>query len=310
MTDSRLSSKEQVQTLWKLGGLTPGQLARRVWHEVNQDDVLGRASELAYSWLFALFPLLLVLTVMLGMLAAQGSEMQKVLMSSLSRVVPGEASTLVSSIMNEISQGSGGGKLTFGLVLALWTASSGTSVMIYVCDVAYGVRDSRSFLKVRGLAMLLTLALGVLVISALTIFVFGGRIAEWVGGFAGFSNALLLLWKIAQWPVAVFFVSLAFALVYYFGPDVKEQHWYWITPGSLIGVLLWVAASFGFRIYLHYFGNFNATYGSLGAAIVLLTWLYVTGLTFLLGAEINAEIEHAAARRGHPEAKAEGEKAA
>ncbi len=310
MVESKLTKQQQFRTLWKLGGLTPRELARHVWHEVNEDDVLGRASELAFSSVFALFPLLLMLTVLLGMLAAHGSNMRQVLMTSLNRVFPGQASQLVSRILTEISSGSGGGKFTFGLLLSLWTASSGTSVMIYMCDVAYGVRDSRSLLKVRGIAILLTLALSALVLSALTIFVLGGRIAEWVGGLAGVSGPLLVLWKIAQWPAAVFFVSVAFALIYYFGPDVQEQHWYWITPGSLIGVLLWVMASFGFSFYLQHFGNFNATYGSLGAAIVLLTWLYVTGLTFLLGAEINAEIEHAAAEHGHPEAKAEGDKAA
>jgi membrane protein len=310
MAESRLSKKEQFRTLWKLGGLTPGQLLRRVWREAGEDDILARASELAYAWLFALFPLLIVLTAILGVLAAPGSELRQALLDSLNRVVPREASDLVFRTLNEITQGSGSGKLTFGLVLALWSAATGTSVMISVCNVAYGVRDSRPFFKVRGLAVLLTIALAILVISALTIFVFGGRIAEWVGGLAGLSRQVLLLWKIVQWPLAVFFVSFAFALVYYFGPDVAEQHWYWITPGSLTGVLLWVAASFGLRVYLQYFGNFNATYGSLGAAIVLLTWLYVTGLTFLIGAEINAEIEHAAAERGHPEAKGEGEKAA
>src|SRR5262249_6841244 len=113
-----------------------------------------------------------------------------------------------------------------------------------------------------------------------------------------------------EWAVALFAISLAFALVYYFGPDVEEQHWYWITPGSMIGVLLWLGCSIGLRIYLHFFNTYNKTYGSLGAVIILLLWFYVTGLAFLVGAEVNAEIENAAAVRGHPEAKAPGEKKA
>jgi membrane protein len=102
----------------------------------------------------------------------------------------------------------------------------------------------------------------------------------------------------------------SFSLVYYFAPDLKEQHWYWITPGSIVGVLLWLLAPFAFRAYLHFFNSYSKTYGSLGAVIILLLWFYVAGMTFLLGGEINAEIEHAAADRGHPEAKAEGEKKA
>ncbi|HSS98838.1 MAG TPA: YihY/virulence factor BrkB family protein, partial [Terriglobales bacterium] len=120
----------------------------------------------------------------------------------------------------------------------------------------------------------------------------------------------ILLSKILVWFVALIFVVVSFSLVYYFAPDLKEQHWYWITPGSVIGVLLWLLASFAFRGYLHFFNSYSKTYGSLGAVIILLLWFYVAGLTFLLGGEINAEIEHAAAERGHPEAKAEGEKKA
>jgi membrane protein len=117
-------------------------------------------------------------------------------------------------------------------------------------------------------------------------------------------------WKALEWPIALMFVVLSFSLIYYFGPDLKEQHWYWITPGSLFGVLVWLIASFGFRGYLHFFNTYSRTYGSLGAVMILLVWFYVTGLAFLIGGEINAQIEHAAAERGHPEAKAEGQKQA
>jgi membrane protein len=112
-----------------------------------------------------------------------------------------------------------------------------------------------------------------------------------------------------QWPLAFFFVVLAFATIYYWAPDADQQ-WAWITPGSLTGVILWIAASICFRVYLHYFNSYGKTYGSLGAVIVLLLWLYITGMAILVGGEINSEIENAAAKRGHPEAKDEGEKAA
>ena len=147
-------------------------------------------------------------------------------------------------------------------------------------------------------------------IAALFIVVAGGNVAELVGSKLNLANITVLAWKVVQWPLALVFIILAFALIYYFGPDLKEQHWYWITPGSLVGVLLWLAASFGIRGYLHFFNNYSKSYGSLGAVIILLLWFYVTGLAFLIGGEINSAIEHAAAERGHPEAKAEGKKAA
>jgi len=138
----------------------------------------------------------------------------------------------------------------------------------------------------------------------------GGYLANIAGAHFGLRTYAIIGWKVAQWVVAAAFITFSFSLIYYFGPDVKEQHWYWITPGSVLGVLLWIAVSFGFRLYLHFFNSYSRTYGSLGAVMILLMWLYVTGFSFLVGGEINAQIEHAAARRGHPEAKAPGEKKA
>ena len=148
-----------------------------------------------------------------------------------------------------------------------------------------------------------------LTILALAIVLYGSDIAHFVGSRTGLSAPIMMAWHIVQWPVALCFVVLSFALLYYWGPDV-DQKWQWITPGSLVGVLLWVGVSLMFRVYLHFFNSYSKTYGSLGAVIVLLFWLYISGLAILLGGEINAEIEKAAARRGHPEAKAPGEKAA
>jgi membrane protein len=130
-----------------------------------------------------------------------------------------------------------------------------------------------------------------------------------VGGHTGLSDVTVLAWKVAQWPLAFFFIVFGFALLYYWGPDA-EQDWAWITPGSMFGVVLWIVASLGFRVYLHYFNSYSKTYGSLGAVIILLYWLYISGMAFMIGGEINSEIENAAAKRGHPDAKAEGEKVA
>jgi membrane protein len=182
--------------------------------------------------------------------------------------------------------------------------------MISGLNGVYEVRESRSFIRVRLVALVLTVAISALVIAALVAVLGGGLISSWVGSHFGLGEFTVIGWRIAQVIVAVVFVTFAFSLIYYYGPDLEEQHWYWITPGSIIGVLIWIAASFAFRTYLHFFNSYSRTYGSLGAAMILLIWLYITGFSFLIGGETNAQVEHAAARRGHPEAKSPGEKKA
>src|SRR5579859_3404 len=310
MTESRLSTTEQVSSIWALGGLTIPQLVKQVWTEIDHNDVLNRASELAYNFLLSIFPLLLFLLSVLGIFAKEGTALRNQLFSGLAHLVPPSASNLISQTVNEITQSSGGGKLTFGIVFFLWSASGGISTMISVLNAAYHVHDRRPWYKVRAIVLAITLALAILIVLALTVVLLGGYIANFVDNRVGLGTSLLLAWKVLQWPLAFFFISFAFALVYYFGPDVKERHWHWITPGSVAGVLLWLISSFGLRMYLHFFNSYSKTYGSLGAVMILLLWFYITGLAFLVGGEVNAVIKQAEAKRGHPEAKPEGRKTA
>ena len=182
--------------------------------------------------------------------------------------------------------------------------------MISGLNGVYEVRENRPFWKVRLIALGLTVAISVLIIGALVAILTGDFVARYAGSHWGLGQGAIIAWRVIQVALALAFVVLSFSLIYFYGPDLEEQHWYWITPGSFIGVMLWVAASFAFRGYLHFFNTYSKTYGSLGAAMILLMWLYITGFSFLIGGEINAQIEHAAAVRGHPEAKAPGEKKA
>jgi membrane protein len=147
-----------------------------------------------------------------------------------------------------------------------------------------------------------------LIISALVLVLYGGKIADSLAGHYGFNGAFTLAWKISQWPIVLAFLLLGFALIYYWAPDIHDQDWRWVTPGSIVAVVLWLLVSFGFRLYLHYFDSYSKTYGSLGAVIVLMLWLYLTGAAILIGGEVNADIEAAAARQGAPAAKGKGEK--
>jgi membrane protein len=175
-------------------------------------------------------------------------------------------------------------------------------------NIAYDVQETRPWWKTRLVAIGLTISLSVLIIAALVLVVFGGRIGEGVAGAYGFGSAFATTWKIVQWPVVFSVMVLAFALIYYFAPDLRRQPWQWLTPGAAIGVVLWLLVSLAFRIYLHFFDSYSATYGSLGAVIILMLWLYFTGAAVLIGGEINSEIENAAAQQGAPDAKERGEK--
>jgi membrane protein len=307
---SALSTGEQVESIWHLGGLSGKQLAIRVWKSMNEDNIFDRASELAYNFILSIFPMLLFVVALFGFFASEASGFQDRLFFYLSTVLPPAAYQIVVGTIHDVARNATGGKLTLGIVLALWSASGGMSSMISTVNAAYSVRDKRSYFKVKFIALLLTLTISALVIAALALVLVGGNAVSFLANHLGLNDIWVVGWKVIQWPAALFFISLSFAVVYYFGPDLDGQHWYWITPGSLVGVLLWVAVSFAFRAYIHFFNSYSKTYGSLGAEIILMLWFYVTGLAFLIGAEVNAQIEHAAGRHGHPEAKLEGQKAA
>jgi membrane protein len=300
--------RKAIASVWKLGGLTWHELGRRVWLEVYESNLFTRAAALSYYFLLALFPLLLFLTAMLGYFAEAGTELRKNMLGYLASVAPRSASELVRTTVEEISKGTGGGKLSFGLLAALWFASNGMGAISETLNAAYGVRESRPWWRVRLISVGLTVALAALIISALAIVLYGGEIGEGLANRLDLGRAFTSAWNIIQWPIVLAFVLFAFALIYYCAPDLRHQRWYWITPGSLAGVILWLLVSFCFRLYLRYFDRYSLTYGSLGAVIILLLWFYLTGAAILVGGKVNAEIENAAAEAGAPEAKLHGEK--
>jgi membrane protein len=309
MFHSTLSIGHQVSSIWELGGLTVRELAQRVWDGINQNDLLNRGYELAFTFLFAVFPFLLFLTALFGAFASEQSKLRIELFLYLQPALPPAAYGLLTDTFNEITRNASSGKLTFGLLFSAYAALAGMTQMMSALNAAYEVRESRSWTKIHLISLALTIAMSILIISALLLVFAGGEVLE-LAGRSGHLGSVLAVAGVLQWTVALGFVMFVLALVYYFGPDVKEQHWYWITPGSVVGVLLWAIASAGLRVYLHFFNSFSKTYGSLGAVIILMLWFYLTGLAFLVGGQINATIEHAAAEYGHPEAKPAGKKAA
>lgn len=290
---------------WKLGGLTLRGLAARVWAEFWADEITDRAAALSYYFLFALFPALLFLTALLGFLAVEG--MMEELMGYLARVLPVDSASILQKTLLEIVSGSRGSLLSIGALATLWAASNGMASIMTTLNVAYDVEEARPWWKMRLISVALTFGFALFILTALVLLVFGPKLGGAVAGWLGLGGAFKVVWNIASVPIVIFFVLVGVALVYYWAPAV-EQDWRWVTPGSTLATALWLAMSFGLRMYVERFGNYSTTYGSIGGVILLMLWLYLTGIVLLVGAEVNSEIEHAAARHGDPTAKAPGER--
>jgi membrane protein len=300
-------SQSPLRSLWDLQGTPFLVIARRTVHALIEDNLLSRAAELGFYFLFALFPMLVFASAILGLVAKSASEMYLRLLDYLAVVVPREAFAMVVDTFNQTTAQSTPGKLTFGLAAAIWSASVGFSAIQDTLNTVYKVRETRPYWKARGQAMLVTVPLTVIVTLTLFCLFAGTWFSHTVRDYIPNPRAGLVYGIL----IHIFFdiatlasLTLLFDIIYYFAPDVQHKRWRWLTPGAAIGIICWFLASIALRIYLHYFNSYSITYGSLGAVIILLTWFYITGLMLLLGAEINSEIEAAAAERRLKEAGA------
>ena len=273
-----------------LGGLSVKELATRVIKEVREDDALGWAAQLAYYLLFAVFPFFLFVTALLGFLPIP--NLLERILAGLAMVLPGEAVTLLQDNIRQLVTEQKGGLLSFGILAALWSSSSAVVAITAALNQAYDVEEGRPWWKVRGVALLLTMGLSLFLLLAVVLLVFGPQLGGGLAALVGLGTVFEVLWNLLRWPVSAGLLTVALALVYYCAPDV-EQEWKWMTPGAIFAVLATLLTSLGFSLYVSHFGSYNTTYGSLGAVIVFLTWLYLTGLCLLVGGEINAEIAHA-----------------
>jgi len=277
-----------------------------VWEEFWEDEVPDRAAALAYYFLFALFPSLLFLTALVGLFPGQ---LMDAFMTYASQVLPPDAASIMHKTLAQIITGAGSGVLSFAAALALWSASSGMASVMSALNVAYGVTEARPWWKQRLLAVVLTMGFCVFVLLALAFMVFGPHLGSAAAARFGFGEIYATAWSLASIPLALLFALVGVAMVYYFAPAV-DQDWRWLTPGSTFTLVMSLAMSLGLREYVARFNTYNTTYGSIGGVILLLLWLYLSSIVLLVGAEINSEIEHAAADRGAADAKAEGERQA
>lgn len=295
-----LVARSPLHNLWDFQGASARLVWKRTFRAMLSDNLLSRAAEMGYYFLFALFPMLVCASSILGLAARQASHIYDKLLHYLALVVPGGAYTMVIQTFNQTTAAATEGKITLGLVAALWSASVGFASIQDGMNTVYKLCESRPYWKARGAAILVTVLLSVMVTANLAVLLGGDLLARlmyvwiWHHRLAVVTASLV---HVVQWMVASGLLLLQFSTIYYFGPDLKAKRWHWVTPGAVIGILGWVVSSLGLRIYLHYFDSFTITYGSLGGVIVLLTWFYITGLMLLLGAEVNSEIQAAVAEK-------------
>jgi membrane protein len=282
-----------------------GELFKRTAKETWDDDCLGLAAQLAYYFILALFPALLFLLALASFFPID--RVTDEVMRGLANVAPSDVVQLITEQMRRISESDQGGLLTLGILGALWSSSSALVGLISALNTAYDIKEGRAWWKVRLLAVALTVALAIFLLISSTLVLAGPEIASKLANMFGLGAAFTWTWNILQWPFAIALVVSALALVYYYGPDA-EQDWVWITPGAALATVLWLGISLGFRLYLQYAGDYNATYGTIGGVIILLLWLYLSGFAILVGAEMNAEIEHASPYGKDPGEKVPGEK--
>jgi membrane protein len=277
---------------------SPTQLSARSWwgvlkrsaREFREDNLTDWAAALTYYGILAIFPALLVLVSVLGLI---GNSATQPLIDNLGEVAPGPAQEILTNALENLqgSQGAAGVLFVVGLLGALWSASGYIGAFMRASNVIYDIEEGRPIWKTLPLRVGLTVLLLVLVAISATAVVLTGGIAEELGSVVGVGDTAVTVWNIAKWPVLLLVVSFMFALLYWAAPNVKQPGLRWISPGGILAVLGWVIASAAFAFYVSNFGSYNKTYGTLGGVIVFLVWLWLSNVMILLGAQFNAELE-------------------
>ncbi|MFF0549640.1 YihY/virulence factor BrkB family protein [Streptomyces sp. NPDC004311] len=265
------------------------EVLRGTLREFKDDELVDRAAALTYYGVLALFPALLVLVSMLGI--AGEATTQRVL-DNLRSLAPGPAREVITDAVGQLQGNAAAGSLVavVGLVVAVWSASGYIAAFIRTSNAVYDMPEGRPVWKVLPLRLALTVALMVLACASALIVVFTGGLAQRAGSVLGVGGTALTVWSVAKWPVLVLLVMAMIALLYWAAPNARGRGFRWVTPGSFLALLIWMAASAGFAFYVANFGSYNKTYGTLAGVIVFLVWLWITNLAILLGLEFDAEL--------------------
>ncbi|MDD2050174.1 YihY/virulence factor BrkB family protein [Pseudomonas putida] len=285
-----------------LRGLPLHRVLVRTVKEFLDDEMSTYASALAYQMLFSLFPFLLFLIALIGFLHLPDFFSWLRLQSEL--VLPPQALEQVNPVIDQLQQ-SKGGLLSVGIVIALWTASAGVRLMMSAMNAAYDVVEGRPVWKRIPLSVIYTVGIAGMLLATAALMVLGPQVMEWIASQIGMQEFIVTVWTVLRWPAIIILMMMAVALIYYVMPDVKQEFRF-ITPGSVLAVVVWILASLAFGYYVKTFADYNAMYGSIGAIIVLLLYFYISAAVLLLGAEMNAVIEHMSTEGKNPGEKQAG----
>jgi membrane protein len=274
-----------------LGDVTLKELALKTWRAVYQHDCLGKAAELAFYFLLALFPLLIVLLNLISFMPG----VQEIILFWLSRLMPRDATHIVEIWVQNVFANRSGGLVSFGLIFSLWAASTGVGALISALNSAYEVEEGRPFWKAQLVALGVIVALCLLVIGGAVLITFGDPLVSGLANLVGYQRTIGTIWLVIRYLMGLVMLLVGMAVIYLFAPNVR-QRWTCILPGTLFAVVTFVIASYLFSLYIRYAPSYNAIYGSLGAVIVLMLWFYLMGLIMYVGGEINSQIGSAAGK--------------
>jgi len=292
------------RSYFKLGSVSYLELGKRVLQKISEADCSAHAAAMAYYFLFAVFPFFLFLTTVIGYLPIP--HLLDYVLHSAQRMLPSQAFDLLQDNIRSLFSNKKQGLLSLGFVLALWASSNAVVAVMNAMNKLYVVKEGRPFWKVRLTAIFLVVALSLLFLMALSLLMFGTKIGILIAAKVDFGIYFRAIWNLMLIPVTLFLLSLAVATIYYLTPDVVQK-WKWISPGSIVAIPSWIVVSLGFSYYINNFSSYDKTYGSLGAVIILLLWLYISGFIILAGAVINSVIEHSSEEGKEPGEKVEGE---
>lgn len=265
-------------------------VVRRTVQEIDEDNCFGLAAQLAFYFLLALFPALLFLVALVGFVSVENALSE--LLVAVGTVAPRELVELLRGQLSQIAEGSHVSLVTLGIIGAIWSSSAAMVAIIDALNHAYDVAEWRPWWKRRLVAILLTIALAVFIITTLALVLLGPSLVSWAAGWLPVMAPVGVIWAASRWPLMILCVVLGVDLIYYFAPN-RRARWVWITPGSVLATGLWIGSSFAFKAYVVNLADYSATYGAIGGAIVTMLWFYLSSLAVLVGAELNGVIEHA-----------------
>ena len=265
-----------------------GSVFSKLYKKAFEDHIFDSAAQVGFYFSFALFPLLIFLISLFGLIVGGESTYLQDLYFYLSRIIPETAFELVKNTIDEVAKNSSGNKITIGLLIALWSASAGIDSLRIALNRVYGFEEQRPWILTKVISIIFTIVLTFLVSAALVGVFYGWQAIGLIFSYAGFEEPGSTWLVILQWVVTLSILLLIYEMLYNVLPDRRPFEWQWVTPGALIAIGLWLALSFGWRTYLHFFDNYDRIYGSIGAGIVLMLWLYLTGLAILIGGMINS----------------------